>query len=151
MIPQTGWRMHGCLRGASLLLVDNLNAYFLGCPSCVLADGGRLLATMVVGERGKALLAQFYQKHSCIAVSDVTRRARQESPELLLSRVYYPVAVVACLLLLLASSWNVPRVFWRFNIRSRRSRKVTICAHNFPPHRHNRAAMFRLRTPLLDV
>ncbi|CAM9250646.1 unnamed protein product [Scytosiphon promiscuus] len=37
------------------------------------ADGGRLLATMVVGEGGKALLAQFYQKHGCLAISDVTR------------------------------------------------------------------------------
>ncbi|CAM9458952.1 unnamed protein product, partial [Pylaiella littoralis] len=38
------------------------------------ADGGRLRATMVVGEGGRALLAQFYQKHGCMAISDVTRQ-----------------------------------------------------------------------------
>lgn len=43
------------------------------------SDGGRLLATMVVGEDGKALLAQFYQKHGCIAISDVSRQEKNRT------------------------------------------------------------------------
>ena len=36
---------------------------------------------MVVGERGKALLAQFYQKHGCLAISDVSRQDRKRASQ----------------------------------------------------------------------
>lgn len=56
-----------------------LSYFALPLSSSVVLDGGRLLATMVVGEGGKALLAQFYQKHGCIAISDVTRQETVQS------------------------------------------------------------------------
>ncbi|CAM9374312.1 unnamed protein product, partial [Ectocarpus sp. 12 AP-2014] len=60
--------------GSEIFGSNNQSNQSWGGAAGAAADGGRLLATMVAGEGGKALLAQFYQNHGCIAISDVTRQ-----------------------------------------------------------------------------
>lgn len=80
-----------------------------------LADGGRLRATMVVGEGGRALLAQFYQKHGCMAISDVTRQVGWLKPDLNIQElfVFFCAGICICCLsprkqvfALSSHSWN---------------------------------------------